>query len=169
MKIRHSRIEDIERMNAIYERAKQFMRDTGNPNQWNDPDYPGQALYEDIEKGQSYVIEDDNGEVVGTFAFIIGRDPTYDVIDDGAWLDDDKLYGTIHRIASLGTQSGIMKACLDYCFGLIDNVRIDTHDDNKVMQHVITKNGFKRCGIIYLENGDPRIAFQKIIKPEDKQ
>ena len=48
----------------------------------------------------------------------------------------------------------------DFCRSNIDEVRIDTHRDNKTMQHVVTKHGFKRCGIIYLENGAPRIAYQ---------
>ena len=168
MKIRHSKIEDLDTMYAIYERAKQYMIDTGNPNQWNDPSYPGDVLKEDIANGYSYIIEDD-GEIVGTFVFIIGDDPTYQIIDDGEWCDNVKPYGTIHRIASSGAKKGVMQACLDWCFKQIDNVRIDTHEDNKTMLNIFEKNGFKRCGIIYLMNGDPRIAFQKIIQPEDKQ
>jgi len=42
------------------------------------------------------------------------------------------------------------------------HVRIDTHADNHVMQHVLAKHGFQRRGIIYLEDGDPRIAFERI-------
>lgn len=29
------------------------------------------------------------------------------------------------------------------------------------MQHVLEKNGFTRCGIIFTEDGSERIAFQK--------
>lgn len=28
--------------------------------------------------------------------------------------------------------------------------------------HVISKNGFKRCGIIYVADGTPRIAFERL-------
>ncbi len=48
----------------------------------------------------------------------------------------------------------------EYCKAYSNNIRIDTHKDNKVMQHVLARNGFKRCGIIFLLNGDPRVAFQ---------
>lgn len=40
-------------------------------------------------------------------------------------------------------------------------MRIDTHENNKVMQHLIKKNGFQECGIIYVEDGSPRIAYEK--------
>jgi RimJ/RimL family protein N-acetyltransferase len=42
------------------------------------------------------------------------------------------------------------------------NLKIDTHRDNIPMQKVLKRNGFSECGIIYIENGDERIAFQKI-------
>jgi predicted GNAT family N-acyltransferase len=45
-----------------------------------------------------------------------------------------------------------------------DNVRIDTHENNYVMQNMLKKNGFVHCGTIYLEDGQPRMAFQKVCK-----
>ena len=168
MNIRLSKTEDIPRMQEIFEIAKKYMKDSGNPNQWAEPGYPGRLLENDIKNGHSFVIEED-GKIIGTFAFIIGRDSTYDVIEGGAWLDDDAPYGTIHRIASDGSRRHLLEACLDYCFNLIDNIRIDTHEDNKTMQHLVEKNGFKRCGIIYVYDGSPRIAYQKIIRKEEQQ
>ena len=32
------------------------------------------------------------------------------------------------------------------------------------MRHLMEKHGFDYCGIIYLANGDERLAFQKTIK-----
>ena len=29
------------------------------------------------------------------------------------------------------------------------------------MQHLIEKNGFKRCGIIHIADGSPRIAYER--------
>ena len=40
------------------------------------------------------------------------------------------------------------------------NLRIDTHRDNVIMRHVIDLYGFTYCGIIYLLNGDERLAYQ---------
>jgi hypothetical protein len=144
---------------AIYDTARTFMRSTGNMTQWINV-YPGRDLIEgDIEKGNSYVGVYD-GRVTGTFAFILGEDPTYSYIEDGEWLNSLP-YGTIHRIASDGTVHGFLEAAAGFASGIICNLRIDTHDDNRVMQHLLRKNGFKRCGRIYLENGDPRIAYQR--------
>lgn len=97
--------------------------------------------------------------VHGVFAFIIGPDPTYTYIEDGVWLNDD-VYGTIHRIAGDGVAKGVFKKCLDFCKSQIDNLRIDTHHNNLTMQHLVEKNGFEKCGIVYMEDGSPRIAYQ---------
>lgn len=51
---------------------------------------------------------------------------------------------------------------MEYCKARVPHLRIDTHEDNAVMQHVIEKCGFKRCGIIYVSNGTPRIAYEWI-------
>ena len=115
-------------------------------------------LAADIEKKRLYVCKDEEG-VQAVFAFIIGEDPTYSYIEDGEWLND-KPYGTSHRIASRGEIKGIFKRCLDFCMEQIPNIRIDTHKDNKVMQHLLTKHGFRKCGIIYLQNGSKRIGYQ---------
>jgi RimJ/RimL family protein N-acetyltransferase len=42
-------------------------------------------------------------------------------------------------------------------------MRCDTHKDNKIMQHTLEKNGYKYCGVIYLDNGDARVAYEKLI------
>ena len=52
---------------------------------------------------------------------------------------------------------------MDYAFSVTDNVRIDTHADNAIMQHNILKHGFRFCGTILLANGDPRLAYQKLL------
>jgi len=58
--------------------------------------------------------------------------------------------------------TGVVKMAVDYCKKTISNLRIDTHEDNKTMQHVLSKLGFSRCGIIYIEDGSPRIAYQTL-------
>lgn len=169
MQIRPARREDLPAMEAIYEQAKEFMRETGNPNQWNGS-YPEEGLLLcDMEHGNSYIVEE-NGQVIGTFAFIKGEDPTYRVIEDGMWMKEEP-YGTVHRLASATGTHGVAAACFAWCRMQCENgsgiagLRADTHADNRVMQHVLEKNGFVRCGIIHLENGDPRIAYQ-YVRPE---
>ena len=162
MKIRKGRASDIDAILACYETARQLMRASGNHSQWING-YPSRELVaEDIAHGVSYVGEDDNGEVVMAFAFIIGEDPTYTIIEQGQWLNSLP-YGTIHRLGSNGRRHGILRACVDFCISEINNIRLDTHADNAIMQHAAEKLGFKRCGIIYCIDGSPRIAYQKHI------
>lgn len=162
MIVRASNIADIDKLMAIYAYARQFMKRTGNPNQWHD-DYPSKELIcNEIASNHSFVVEDDEGDIVGTFCFIIGEDPTYANIFEGNW-PNDKPYGVIHRIGSNGKQKGVAKVCFDWCFTQVNDVRIDTHRDNKVMRYVITKAGFKYCGIIYLASGAERLAYHKSV------
>lgn len=160
MEIRKARPEDLESIMKIYAHAREFMAQTGNPHQWGDEGYPARSLIqEDIRRGISYVAEAD-GALEAVFMFLVGDDPTYHVIENGQWVNEEP-YGVVHRIAAMGRVKGAGSACLQWAFRQCGNLRIDTHDDNRVMQHVLEKNGFVKCGRIYLENGDPRIAYQK--------
>ena len=152
--------QDLPAILEIYRYAKNFMIQSGNPYQWPSG-YPWESLLlQDIEKGQLYICKNDGG-IYGVFAFIIGEDPTYLKIDNGAWLSDT-LYGTIHRIAGNGTQKGIFAEAVSYCESKIPHLRIDTHDANHLMQHLILKHGFQKCGTIYVFDGTPRIAYEKV-------
>ena len=157
--IRPARLEDLDEILKIYDHAKKFMAQTGNPTQWAGSYPQRELLEEDIENGGLYVVTE-NGGICGVFYFVIGPDPTYAVIENGAW-HSDRTYGTIHRIAGNGT-GGLFGAALEFCRSQIDYLRIDTHDDNKVMQHVVTKHGFEACGIIYTDDGSPRIAYDRL-------
>ncbi len=162
IKIKKSKIGDLPKIMPVYECARAFMSRTGNPNQWING-YPTETdILLDIENDCHYIITLDSGEIVGTFMFRIGNDPTYDTIE-GAWINDDE-YGAIHRLASNGKYKGIAKICFDYCFSQIDNIRVDTHHDNSVMQKGILQYGFTPCGTIYCHNGTPRLAYQKSLK-----
>ncbi len=160
MNIRLAKTEDLEHVQAIYRRAKAYMVETGNPNQWLDGYPTREMLEDDIASQHLYVMEEEN-HIYGAFAFIIGEDDTYQIIEEGMWRSD-AVYGTIHRIASSGERKGLLHDCMEYCLQQIDYIRIDTHHDNKVMQHLILKEGFEPCGIIYAIDGNPRIAYDYI-------
>ncbi len=159
MIIRKAKDSDLNSILRVYEIAREYMRQNGNPNQWGTDKPPREMLVEDIKKGELFVGENADGSIPFVFAFILGDDPTYAYIEDGKWLSDEP-YGTIHRIASDGSIKGTVKLAVDYCKNIISNIRIDTHHDNKTMQHVVEKIGFIKCGIIYIEDGTPRIAYQ---------
>lgn len=161
MLIRPAKAEDISFAAEIYDSARAFMKASGNPRQWKG-EYPNAFdVSEGIKEGASYVCED-SGEVVATFYFKMNADdPTYRKIYGGRWLNDAP-YAVIHRIAVKHHGRGIADFIYNECFKLFPNIRIDTHEDNAPMQRSLSKNGFRRCGIIYLENGEERVAFQKI-------
>ena len=158
MNIRKAKLSDLDAIMKVYAAAREYMRNSGNPTQWGTDKPKKEWLEDDISKGQLYVGEYDDG-IHFAFAFILGEDPTYSYIEDGNWLSD-KPYGTIHRIAGDGSVSGVVKNAVEFCTKTISNLRIDTHEDNKTMQHVVEKLGFEKCGIIYIDDGTPRIAYQ---------
>lgn len=154
-------LDDGKRILEVFSAAKGIMRASGNLHQWGEG-YPSlDAVRDDIERDGAYVVERD-GEIVGYFAFLPSPEPTYAKIDGGGWLDDTQPYHVVHRIASLPDVHGVFKSMMDFCFMQEKNIRIDTHRDNGIMQHVLAKYGFTYCGVIYLANGDERLAFQKM-------
>ena len=153
-KATHSQTDEILR---IYDGARSFMRKSGNPTQWQGGyPYP-EVVKNDIDKGQLYVICED-GEIYGVFAFIKDEDPDYEKID-GAWLNSLP-YAAIHRVASAGKRGGIVAACVEYCLTQINNLKIDTHEDNIPMQRSLERIGFSKCGKVYIARAGERIAFQ---------
>ena len=160
MLIRKTTAADVDAAAALYDSARVFMRASGNPNQWNGTYPNADNILADIESGGSYVCEDGD-EIVAVFYFCIGNDPTYDKIYDGEWKCDGE-YAVIHRIAVKHHGRGIADFIYARCFDMHPNLRIDTHRDNAPMRRSLSKNGFEYCGIIYLANGDERIAFQKV-------
>lgn len=161
MIIRPTKLKDLPLVMGIYEYARNFMRANGNATQWVNG-YPSEELIrQEIEDNHSFVCIGEQGEIAGTFCFILGDDPTYRQIYEGAWLNDAP-YGVIHRMATNGKQKGVADACFDWCMEQSDNIRVDTHKDNLVMQHILEKRGFRRCGIIYVKDGTERIAYQRL-------
>ena len=139
MNIRKSTLQDLPQILNLYKIAREFMKNNGNPNQWEDR-YPEVSTVEnDIKTGISYVCVE-NGGIVGTFVFFTGEDPTYRVIENGV-------------------TKGVTRAAFSYGLERSGYVRIDTHEDNKPMQGALKKFGFRECGVIHLERGAERIAF----------
>ncbi|MBD5521157.1 MAG: GNAT family N-acetyltransferase [Lachnospiraceae bacterium] len=164
MEIRHSTEEDFQQIMKIYEYARHFMAEHGNPNQWGPTNWPPEELiHSDIAAGNSYVCTYED-KIVGTFFFNKGKDiePTYDTIENGAWLDDSP-YAVIHRLAGDGSVKGIGSFCIKWALSQCPHLRMDTHGDNIVMQNLLQKNGLTHCGTIYVEEDSyPRLAYEKV-------
>lgn len=161
--VRKAETGDMPRMEEIYARARAFMVRTGNPNQWGTTHPPKTRLERDIAEGNLYVITAGN-EIHGVFAFLVGEDPTYRMIYHGAWRSE-RPYGTIHRVAGDGS-GGILHTAVEFAGQRCDYLRIDTHQDNTVMQRAIKKQGFQKCGTILTDDGTPRIAYDLILGGE---
>ena len=156
--IREARPTDMADIMKVMDAAKKIMRQSGNMHQWGEG-YPSEAvILSDIEKNGGFVIEDED-KVVAYFAFLASPEPTYTTIYHGKWLDDTLPYHVIHRIASYPDVHGIFDSIIDFCSATEPNLRIDTHRDNRIMQHVIEKHGFTYCGIIHIATGDKRLAY----------
>ena len=159
MEIRKTREDELELLMKMYENARIFMAETENPDQWGHS-YPDRSVIaSDIASGCSYICEQ-HGRPIAVFFYKQGLDPTYLHIKNGHWLNELP-YGVVHRITSDGTVKGAASFCLEWAFSQCGNLKIDTHRDNKIMQHLLEKNGFKYCGIINTNDGSERMAYQK--------
>ncbi len=160
VEIRLATVVDMGEMRAVFDYGRAVQLETGNLKQWEEG-YPNEVLMRsDIEREAAHVCVDEAGEIVAVFSLFTDPDPTYTEID-GAWLNDEP-YATIHRIATNGKVKGVGQYCLKWVQDRFANVRIDTHDDNEPMKYLMKKLDFAYCGVITLENGDPRNAYHYV-------
>ena len=151
-------MQDLDNVLNIYQTAREYMIRNGNDNQWGNIHPPKELIIDDIKQNKSHVcIKDKN--IAAVFYFNIEEEPTYAKID-GKWLNDLP-YGVIHRIARAKDYKGVGTFCINWCYNQCNNIRIDTHKDNKPMLKLLDKLGFIYCGIIWLKNKNERLAFQK--------
>ena len=176
-KIRKTETVDIDKIMPLFDMARATMAKL-NIDQWQDG-YPyRENIEEDVENGESYVVENENGEIIATFMLMARNESTYNVIYDGKWLTpEDMPYATIHRItiapnsrataASSSTQdkpvsSLIIEFAKEFAKenDLTGGIRVDTHEGNIAMRKMLEKNGFIYCGVIHLLDGQLRVAYQ---------
>ena len=98
-------------------------------------------------------------------------EPTYSKIDGGWMTPDQTQYGVIHRMAVSKNyrRKGIAKYIFNTCETMlktsqIKSMRIDTHEQNHGMRTLLKTLNYNYCGVIYLENGDKRLAYEKLIQ-----
>lgn len=159
LEFRKARLEDLPALLSLYKAGQAFQVATGNPHQWP-PGYPEPSRLEaEIQTGDFYLASQDQ-EIVIAFYLMPAPDPTYQVIHDGpGWLNDHD-YVAVHRFVTKYPGLGLGQKALDWIQGLGTQIRIDTHQQNGPMRQLLEKAGYAYCGIIYLENGDPRLAYQ---------
>ena len=161
MQVRQAKENELPRILAIYERARAFMRETGNPTQWGDGYPPKERVVSDIQEGLLFVVEDAMG-LQGVFALYPDGDPAYDALN-APWCNDLP-YAALHRVASGGERRGVLRACVKYAHSVCQNLKIDTHKENLVMQSALKRLGFTPCGVADIPNVGERILFQRYEK-----
>ena len=167
MEFRKSTINDMPDIMNIFKQAQSYFKEN-RIDQWQN-NYPNEnVISNDIKNNDSYVMVL-NDKVIATIFASFEEEITYNKIYDGKWLNDDD-YCVIHRIAVDNSFKGqgifykLIKNVEKLCKSKgIHTIKVDTHEDNITMQNTLNKNGFKYCGVIYLEDGDKRVAYQKNI------
>lgn len=169
MIIRLSEEKDTDSLLSIFDEARKTIAALGI-DQWQNG-YPSCDIIEnDIKDRISYTVTS-NGTPIATFVMLNSGEKTYDRIYGGKWLSGSSdSYIAIHRVAILVSKRGtgisgeIIKHAESYAKALgRQSLRIDTHHGNLPMRKMLEKNGFSACGTIYLENGEKRIAYEKLI------
>jgi len=169
MLFRLAKNKDIDNIMRIIGEAQTALRAL-NIDQWQNG-YPAVGdIQKDIDAQSGYVLEDETGEIVGYTAVFIDFEPTYDKIFDGAWLSIDR-FVVAHRMAV--KQSEKRKGIAEILFAEIIHIaknqgitsfKFDTHEGNIPMRNLAKKLGFVYCGIILLNSGAKRMAFEKDLK-----
>ncbi len=167
MKIRNATLRDLPEMMQIINAAKSYFKENGI-DQWQNGNPNPDVLTVDINNGESFVVVDETDKVCATAMISMRGEPTYDKIYDGKWLNSGS-FGVIHRVAvsPSAKKSGLASMLVSYAEELTRkngflSLRADTHDDNIPMQKMLEKNGFAFCGNIFLADGAPRRAYEKI-------
>lgn len=162
MELRKAREKEAELCYQCIEDARAYHRSMGFV-QWH-PDYPTQqTILDDIAQNIGYVFVKEE-EILGYCCIIVGDEPAYHKID-GAWKTDVP-YAVVHRMAfnKKARGGGLSKQALDrikeFCISNgIGAIRVDTQDENKVMQHILNREGFQYCGLIQFDGG-PKLAYE---------
>ncbi len=165
--LRLSKPQDISQIMQLIKYAQKFFYDS-NINQWQN-NYPNENIIQnDIDNKESYVVCDGLGKIVATAMISFAAEPTYKVIK-GKWISNDyDKYAVVHRIAVDPTHKGkrISGFILQKVMEMLPkenavSIRIDTHRENTSMQKVIERMNFKYCGIIYVDDEQERLAYEK--------
>ena len=162
MRLREARKEEAETCYRCIEDARVYHKSLGFV-QWH-PGYPTlQVVLDDIDAGTGYAFEAD-GVVIGYCCIVVGEEPAYREIE-GAW-KTDRPYAVVHRMAFGETVrgNGLSREAFDLLRAFCEErgvsaIRVDTQEENKVMQHILEREGFAYCGLIRFDGG-PKLAYE---------
>ena len=162
MEIRLAFPNEVDAIMQVIEKAKKCLADAGST-QWQNG-YPNtDTIIDDIISGQAYVALEE-GELLAYAAVTKSPEKSYEAIYDGNWEGKETEYLVFHRIAVASDVQG-QGVAQTFLEGLIEgfdylDFRSDTHAQNKAMQHIFEKLGFKQVGKVPVDG--ERLAYQKI-------
>ncbi len=179
--IRRATEQDIDRCDIMLKHAKDYLREQ-DLTQW-DWGYPNRLNIEtDIERGDLYVMCDDDGELMGSVAVVMDGEPNYFTHPlRGVWLtnspdDEDATYACIHRVITAPEfrGCGVATALMQECERLARaahkrSCRVETHERNMSMRHIAEKLGYIHCcDVVTLHDQvDGRVAYEKLLNEGD--
>ncbi|MGY8943386.1 MAG: GNAT family N-acetyltransferase [Flavobacteriales bacterium] len=169
MKIQLSTFEDIPAIIAIINDAKEYLA-SQKIDQWQNGYPNAEQVANDIKNNESYVVVNDENEIIATAMFTTNPEPTYKIIDGNWNIDENEKYGVVHRMAikkefrKFGLATFMFHEFqMQLLEKNIKSLKIDTHEKNLGMQALIKKLGYTYCGIIYTNYHAKRVAFEKVI------
>ena len=169
MKIQLSTFEDIPAIIAIINDAKEYLA-SQKIDQWQNGYPNAEQVANDIKNNESYVVVNDENELIATAMFTTNPEPTYKIIDGNWNIDENEKYGVVHRMAikkefrKFGLATFMFHEFhMQLLEKKIKSLKIDTHEKNLGMQALIKKLGYTYCGIIYTNYHAKRVAFEKVI------
>ena len=162
MEIRLAFPNEVDAVMKVIEDARKTLAKSGS-DQWQNGYPNADIIIDDIISGQAYVALEE-GELLAYAAVTKSPEKAYEAIYEGDWQDGDSEYLVFHRIAVAADVQGqgIAQTFLE---GLIEgfdylDFRSDTHAENKAMQHIFEKLGFKKVGKVPVAG--ERLAYQKL-------
>ena len=161
--------EDIDEIMVAVEEAREFLKAQGN-GQWQEG-YPNRDDFvDDINNERLFVVSDiHNPKIVVGVCALTYYEEDYNHLYEGKWITDLP-YMVMHRVAIKKAYRGqgygkrlfevfIKQAEIEGYHSL----RIDTHEGNDVMRHLIDSYGFTYCGKALLPPNKDRMVFEKIL------
>lgn len=158
----HAIISESDECYKILDEGRKFQKAQGFT-QWTDA-YPNRETVKiDVEESVGYAIKVD-GKIAGYCCLRFDGEPAYKDID-GKWSYNEP-YAVVHRLAfspafrGIGLSGETWRLIGEFCLlNKVDYIRVDTGLENKIMQHVLEKNGFKKCGTICYYGADTGIRY----------
>lgn len=169
--LRKAKAADFKQVSQLIEIGRRLLKEDHSP-QWQDGNPSPPLLLQDIEKQRGYVLIYQE-EIVGYGVLIELPDEAYEKIVEGKWKSGTSQYASIHRMVVNPDYKGkglgenllrlLKKEALEK--GFFD-IRIDTHEQNLRMQHLIRKLDFSYQGIVYVDDSKDgeRLAYQWVLE-----